>query len=105
MQRRWRARRLTQSWWRAAEADDQGAERDLPDGSRLLWRDRPRDRIEGPLETSMVTRAERLQDFITDADPPVGSVVEVLCEDHVGTYRPALALPEHARGPAERAHG
>jgi hypothetical protein len=22
-----------------------------------------------------------------DADPPFGSVVEVLCEDHVGTYR------------------
>ena len=35
----------------------------------------------------MVTRAERLQDFITEADPPFGSVVEVLCEDHVGTYR------------------
>jgi hypothetical protein len=35
----------------------------------------------------MVTRAERLQDFITDDDPPFGSVVEVLCEDHVRTYR------------------
>jgi hypothetical protein len=34
----------------------------------------------------MVTRAERLQHFTTDADPPIGSVVEVLCEDHVGTY-------------------
>ncbi len=35
----------------------------------------------------MVTRAERLRDFTTDADPPVGSLVEVLCEDHIGTYQ------------------
>jgi hypothetical protein len=35
---------------------------------------------------SMVSRAERLQHFITDADPPFGNVIEVLCEDHVGTY-------------------
>ena len=35
----------------------------------------------------MVTRAERLQDSITDDNPPFGSVVEVLCEDYVGTYR------------------
>jgi hypothetical protein len=34
----------------------------------------------------MVTRAERLRNFIIDADPPNGTVVEVLCEDHVGTY-------------------
>ncbi len=36
----------------------------------------------------MVTRAERLRGFIADADPPFGSVIEVLCEDHVGTYLP-----------------
>jgi hypothetical protein len=35
----------------------------------------------------MVTHAERLQDFITDAEPPFGSVVEAFCEEHVGTYR------------------
>jgi hypothetical protein len=35
----------------------------------------------------LVTRAERLRDFITDTDAPLGSLVEVLCEDHVGTYR------------------
>ena len=35
----------------------------------------------------MVSRAKRLGHFITDAEPPFGSVVEVLCEDHVGTYR------------------
>jgi hypothetical protein len=34
----------------------------------------------------MVTRAERLQDFIIAANPPNGTVVEVLYEDHVGTY-------------------
>ena len=31
--------------------------------------------IVGPLETSMVTHAERLGHFITDAEPPVGSVI------------------------------
>jgi hypothetical protein len=34
----------------------------------------------------MVTRAERLTDFTTDADPASQALVEVLCEDHVGTY-------------------
>ncbi len=34
----------------------------------------------------MVTRTERLSDFTTDADPAPDSLVEVLCEDHVGTY-------------------
>ena len=34
----------------------------------------------------MVTHAERLADFTTDADPAQDSLVEVLCEDHVGTY-------------------
>ena len=35
----------------------------------------------------MVTRTERLQYFITAAAPPFGSVFEVVCQDHVGTYR------------------
>jgi hypothetical protein len=35
----------------------------------------------------MVTRAERLRQFITDTDPTPGTLVEVLCQDHVGTYR------------------
>jgi hypothetical protein len=34
----------------------------------------------------MVTRAERLAAFTTDADPASQALVEVLCEDHVGTY-------------------
>jgi 4a-hydroxytetrahydrobiopterin dehydratase len=34
----------------------------------------------------MVTRAERVADFTTDADPASQTLVEVLCEDHVGTY-------------------
>lgn len=48
----------------------------------------------------MVTRAERLNKFVTDADPPLGSVVEVLCEDHVSTYRLSLlcrSTPEGLR--------
>jgi hypothetical protein len=44
-----------------------------------------RDRIEVLPETSMVSRADRLQHFIIDADPAFGSAVEVLCEGHVGT--------------------
>ena len=35
----------------------------------------------------MITRAERLGHFITDAGPPFGNVIEILCEDHVGAYR------------------
>jgi hypothetical protein len=48
----------------------------------------------------MVSRADRLRDFITDADPPFGSVVQVLCEDHVGTYLPRFlcrSTPEGLR--------
>ena len=39
-----------------------------------------------PKGREMVTRAERLCDFITDTDPPHEGTVEVLCEDHVGTF-------------------
>jgi len=38
----------------------------------------------------MVTRAERLGHFITDAEPPLGTVIEVLCEDHVEHNLPPL---------------
>ena len=34
----------------------------------------------------MATRAARLGEFITDALPEAGMLVELLCEDHVGTY-------------------
>jgi hypothetical protein len=34
----------------------------------------------------MVTRSARLTDFITNASPPPDTLVELLCEDHVGTY-------------------
>ena len=34
----------------------------------------------------MPTRAARLNEFITDAVPEAGTLVELLCEDHVGTY-------------------
>jgi hypothetical protein len=34
----------------------------------------------------MVTRSERLNDFIRDRDPAPDMWVELLCEDHVGTY-------------------
>jgi hypothetical protein len=34
----------------------------------------------------MPSRTARLKDFTTDAAPDADSLVEVLCEDHVGTY-------------------
>ena len=34
----------------------------------------------------MPTRAARLDEFITDALPEASMLVELLCEDHVGTY-------------------
>ena len=34
----------------------------------------------------MPTRAARLDGFITDGVPDAGLLVELLCEDHVGTY-------------------
>jgi len=34
----------------------------------------------------MATREQRLSEFTTDRDPPSDLAVQVLCEDHVGTY-------------------
>ena len=34
----------------------------------------------------MVQHADRLADFITNSDPAPEITVEVLCQDHVGTY-------------------
>jgi hypothetical protein len=34
----------------------------------------------------MATRFERLEQFVTDSDPPARASVELLCEDHRGTY-------------------
>src|SRR3954465_6838517 len=56
----------------------------------------------------MITCAERLAGFTTDVDPAPESLVEVLCEDHVGTdLLPFLCrlAPEgfrNARGPPQR---
>jgi hypothetical protein len=41
----------------------------------------------------MATRAERLAEFRTDEEPRPGSEVELLCEDHRGTY--VLPFPCH----------
>ncbi len=45
----------------------------------------------------MATRSARLHEFITDIAPPSDSLVELLCEDHVGTY----LLPYLCRSTAE----
>ena len=34
----------------------------------------------------MVTRQQRLNDFDSDGQPPAGELMELLCEDHNGTY-------------------
>jgi hypothetical protein len=34
----------------------------------------------------MATRQQRLDAFAHDGDPPVDQPLELLCEDHVGTY-------------------
>ena len=34
----------------------------------------------------MPTRSARLADFVTDGAPAPDTLVELLCEDHVGTY-------------------
>lgn len=34
----------------------------------------------------MATRNQRIAEFITDAEPQPGFEVELLCQDHVGTY-------------------
>ncbi len=39
----------------------------------------------------MVTRAVRIAEFTTDKEPEVGIALELLCQDHNGTY--ALPFP------------
>ena len=38
------------------------------------------------LSIKMVQRADRLANFNTDSDPAPDTMVQVLCQDHVGTY-------------------
>ena len=38
------------------------------------------------IDTAMVTRQQRISAFIHEGDPPAGQPLELLCEDHVGTY-------------------
>lgn len=39
----------------------------------------------------MATRQHRLAEFDGEGEPPIGAPVELLCEDHVGTY--AIPFP------------
>jgi hypothetical protein len=34
----------------------------------------------------MATRNDRLSKFTTEGDPPSGTPLKLLCEDHIGTY-------------------
>jgi hypothetical protein len=46
----------------------------------------------------MVTRQQRIDEFGSDGEPPAGELMELLCEDHNGTY----ALPFPVAGQTER---
>ena len=48
----------------------------------------------------MATRTERLAEFTTATEPQPGLHVELLCEDHSGTY--VLPFPCHREGEAWR---
>jgi hypothetical protein len=38
------------------------------------------------IDTAMATRQQRISAFIHEGDPPANQPLELLCEDHVGTY-------------------
>jgi len=38
------------------------------------------------LIVELVTRQERIDDFIHEGSPPTDQLFQILCEDHVGTY-------------------
>ncbi len=46
----------------------------------------------------MVQRAQRVSGFVTDRFPAENASVEVLCEDHVGTYLIPFACRHGAGG-------
>ena len=41
----------------------------------------------------MVTRQERIDDFIHEGSPPNDQPLQILCEDHVGTYVISIPVP------------
>jgi hypothetical protein len=43
-------------------------------------------RLRGSSVARMATRQERLDAFVHEGDPPADQPLELLCEDHVGTY-------------------
>jgi hypothetical protein len=49
----------------------------------------------------MATREHRLAEFGGQGEPPTGEPIELLCEDHVGTY--AVPFPCHWVGGVWRA--
>jgi hypothetical protein len=40
----------------------------------------------GSIETIMATRQQRISAFDHEGEPPADQPLELLCEDHVGTY-------------------
>ena len=58
------------------------------DGKPVPTPDQVRGRLfpENALVKRMATRQRRIEDFTHDGEPPAEQPLEVLCEDHVGTY-------------------
>ena len=47
----------------------------------------PQDRLGSPKsQAAKANRQQRLDEFGEGGEPPAGEPVELLCEDHVGTY-------------------
>ena len=46
--------------------------------------------------TKLTTRQERIDDFIHEGSPPNDQPLQILCEDHVGTY--VIPFPSRWRG-------
>ena len=76
-------------------------------GGRRPYLPRQRDALSVMLARMerMVTRQERIDDFIHKGSPPIDQPLQILCEDHVGTYLSASAgapmqrVERYARAP------
>jgi hypothetical protein len=50
----------------------------------------------------LVTRQERIDDFIHEGEPPIDQPLQILCEDHNGTYVIPFFVPLARRRVAKR---
>jgi hypothetical protein len=62
--------------YKLRQQPEEPRERELP-GVFLWWSEEWKE---------LVTRQERIDDFIHEGSPPNDQPLQILCEDHVGTY-------------------